>query len=183
MDSKSQYSCLGFFEIVLDFFEKLKKAHDGVPYKPDHMKFDVNIRLNDIYAFFIFCFHMKDWIKNDDLVSAKAKSEVEDFVGNTPCLRVCADIANGMKHYKLDRQRSTTRPKFTLAKRSIISDKVLDGTKPDSPEHSAAIVKDLNFLKTDSGEVEVFDLASECVNKWKEFIEKNIYKEQAKQNP
>jgi hypothetical protein len=181
MNPKYKYRCLAYFDIVLRFFEKLKTTHDGVPFKSEHMIIDANKVLDDIYVFFIFCHHMKDWIKNDDLVDPKVKCGVEDFVKKYSCLRFCADIANGTKHFKLNRyQRSKLRPKFVRVKRSIISGKVLDGTKIDSPEYSDVIVKDFNFLITDNGEMEVFDLASKCINIWKEFIEKNIYKEEAK---
>ena len=55
------------------------------------------------YAFFIFCFHLKDWIKNDTSIDAGVRAAVEAFVSATPALALAADIANGVKHLVRDR--------------------------------------------------------------------------------
>ncbi|MCX5727000.1 MAG: hypothetical protein NT030_07550 [Candidatus Saganbacteria bacterium] len=182
MDSKYRFRCLGYFDSVLRFYEKLKTAHDGYPFKKEHMvEFDAGELTDIVFAFFIVCHHMKDWIINDDQVDQKVRDVVEDFVHHTSCLRFCADIANGYKHFKLDRhQRSKKRPQFVNIKRSIIAGKVLDIRKVDSGEYSDAIVKDEAILKTDDGEIGAFELASECIYRWQEFIENNIYKEAVK---
>ncbi len=58
-------------------------------------------RRNDYYSFFVTCFHLKDWIKNDPTVPQATRDKVETFVGTRQSLRVCADIANGVKHLGL----------------------------------------------------------------------------------
>lgn len=184
MDPKYRYSCLGYYDRVLRFYKKVISAHDGIPYKPEHMTFDAGEAQDNILVFFIFCHHIKDWIKNDPLVDPNAKDKVEGFIENNPCLGFCADIANGTKHFKLDRPtKSKLRPRFTRAQRSIIYNKVLTTEILNSPESSNVVVKEFSYLSTDNGEIEVFELASECINKWKEFIKESIYEEEATKVP
>jgi hypothetical protein len=55
-------------------------------------------RRDDYYTFFVTCFHLKDWLKNDPSVPKPTRDQVENFVDRRPSLRACADIANGVKH-------------------------------------------------------------------------------------
>jgi len=55
-------------------------------------------RRDDFYAFFVTCFHLKDWLKNDPGVPKPTGEQAETLVNNRQSLRVCADIANGVKH-------------------------------------------------------------------------------------
>jgi hypothetical protein len=41
---------------------------------------------DEVYAFFLCCFHLKDWLKNDP-VSAAAASDVENLIAGRPCCR------------------------------------------------------------------------------------------------
>jgi hypothetical protein len=161
---------------VVRRYGQLEIAHNGVPFKPEHMNYDGNVVMDPVYSFFIFCHSIKDWIKNDDLVDPQVKEKVEPFIEANACLKSCADIANGIKHLKLKRKRSRTLPKFIRSERNFITDKTMDITKIDSPEYKDVIVKDFFYLDTDQGTIEVFDLATECVEKWRKFIEDNICK-------
>jgi hypothetical protein len=59
---------------------------------------------DEAYAFFITCFHLKDWLKNDPS-STPVATDVEQFVANSPNLRLCADLCNGSKHLVLTAPR------------------------------------------------------------------------------
>lgn len=54
--------------------------------------------------FFQDAYHLKDWIKNDDEVPTDV--DPEDAIENSDALRLCADLANGTKHLKLQRTRT-----------------------------------------------------------------------------
>jgi len=60
---------------------------------------------DDVRAFFVSCYHLKDWIKRDPSVPETVRADVEPFVAATPCLRLAADVANGVKHLDLDGAR------------------------------------------------------------------------------
>ena len=57
----------------------------------------------DLHAFFVACFHFKDWLIQDGVVP---KNVVEDWVNQNGALTLCADLANRTKHYKLTRVRT-----------------------------------------------------------------------------
>ncbi|MGD9721473.1 MAG: hypothetical protein AB7O59_09710 [Pirellulales bacterium] len=46
--------------------------------------------VDDMYAFFQNCYHLKDWLKKDPAFTArpnKSAQDIEDVVTNTPCLK------------------------------------------------------------------------------------------------
>jgi hypothetical protein len=57
---------------------------------------------DDFYAFFLNCFHLKDWIKADPSVGLSTRDKVEELF-NRPTMRACADVANASKHLVLTR--------------------------------------------------------------------------------
>lgn len=61
--------------------------------------------LDFFFHFFQDGWHLKDWLKNDP-ESAPMAIDVEAFVDSTPCLALCADLANGSKHLELNRSRA-----------------------------------------------------------------------------
>src|SRR5947207_1069449 len=68
--------------------------------------------LDDIYAFFLNCYYLKDWIKQDPTVAAATRQEVEAFIDSSRPLRLCADICNALKHLHLTGSRSGESPSF-----------------------------------------------------------------------
>jgi hypothetical protein len=72
-------------------------------------KADIILGLDDSYAFFQNCYHIKDWLKNDPAFLRAV--EVEGYITSTPALSLCADIANGIKHLLLTKKpRSGSTP-------------------------------------------------------------------------
>ena len=52
---------------------------------------------DDVLTFFIHCYHLKDWLKNDPS-SGVTGSDAEACVNSSLYLRLCGDLANGTKH-------------------------------------------------------------------------------------
>src|SRR5437016_3705170 len=63
--------------------------------------------IDDMYAFFQNCYHLKDWLKKDPAFNAP--EDIEKFVTKTPCLALCADICNATKHLGLDPKKHPPR--------------------------------------------------------------------------
>src|SRR2546422_7357586 len=83
------------YDRMLRWFERLHE-----PGIPDERRRD------DYYAFFVICYHLKDWLQKDPLVPASVRKSVEKFIDTSPSLRMCADITNGVKHLVQDNARS-----------------------------------------------------------------------------
>ena len=124
------------------WYKRFKEINDGRTHdKPSEIYQD------DVYAFFINCYHLKDWIKNDTVASSIANN-VENYINNNPELLLCADICNGLKHLCLISERSRERPEFgkKIAKLYIGSGPITIALKYE--------------IKTDSGTIDAFDLAT-----------------------
>ncbi|MCL4418063.1 MAG: hypothetical protein M1365_15490 [Actinobacteria bacterium] len=112
---------------------------------------------DDVLAFFINCYHIKDWIKNSKSASSK---EVEDFVSQSEFLRVCGDVCNGSKHLTLTTPKSNKNTRvggrnFFLSLGEAIpvfsaKYKIISGNK----------------------EYDAFSLATKCMEEWGKFLKK-----------
>jgi len=112
-----------------------------------------------VMAFFLNCYHLKDWIKNDGQIPPAIRSKVEDFINNTYDLKLCADIANGIKHLKLESlPRTGQQPEFGGRKYDL----TLGGEEQ--------IIKIKYSILTQAGPVDAFTLASDCVSAWENFL-------------
>jgi hypothetical protein len=116
--------------------------------------------VDEMTVFFIFCYQLKDWIIKD---TAIPKKEVEDFVTQTQCLAICADIANSINHLGIDENKSPRsgkdvrmRPAF-----AIIKDKT--------------VVPRPIITSGNGTTIDVKDLATECVKEWNGFLKAHSY--------
>ncbi len=116
---------------------------------------------DEAHAFFLNCYYLKDWIKNDPSLPL-IRDEVEQFINDNECLRLCADICNGLKHLKVTKQGSGKDPQF--GPRQFF---VGLGAGETTIAASYSIV-------TTNGPIDAFELASECVKKWDGFISAKI---------
>ena len=144
---------------MIRWYEKFKEIvqknhHPSIIYNLDEF-YDI------IYAFFQNCYHLKDWLKNDKKLSV-TNDAVEDYINNTVCLSICADICNGSKHLTLIKSRSGVKPeaeKYTIVSRNKVT-------------------KIFFTIGTTMGSIDAFDLATTCVYKWRNFIDMHIEKKE-----
>jgi hypothetical protein len=66
--------------------------------------------LDNIHAFFIACFHLKDWLKADASVAPGIGAAAEHLVNTDYSLQICADLANGLKHLVLTQRTRRDSP-------------------------------------------------------------------------
>ena len=115
----------------------------------------------ELFAFFEICYHLKDWIAQDDLY--QASHDVDGFIVTSDALRICADICNRLKHRKLTRRtRSEGLGHFQL-EQSIT---VFPNTAPIASVSEA-------WIETERGKEDAFALAAECVDEWRRYFEEN----------
>jgi hypothetical protein len=86
-------------QVAFGWFERFSQTSRGREHDRESDAYQ-----DDVYAFFVTCFHLKDWLKNDPAASASA-SDVESFVADSAALSICADLANGSKHLVLTTPR------------------------------------------------------------------------------
>ena len=116
---------------------------------------------DELFAFFTTCYHLKDWLKNDKKLLI-SNDVIEDYINNTMCLSICADICNGSKHLTISKSRSGLKPE---------ADKYTIVTRND-------VTKIFFTIGTTTGSIDAFDLATACVYKWRHFIDMYIKKKE-----
>jgi len=113
---------------------------------------------DEVYAFFMNRYHLKDWIKNDPVAAVSVINRVEGYINNNPELSLCADISNGLKHFQLDRERSRESPEFGKKKAKLDIGK-------------GPITIALKYeITTNTGTIDAFDLATKCMKAWEIFL-------------
>lgn len=140
------------FRRVKRWYTRFKSMDEG---RPDTLTLDDY--LDEVYAFFQNCYHLKDWIKNDDSININPKT-VEDFVKNHQDLRICRDICNSTKHLEL----RSKKKKPEVVKRNIY----LKLSAPETPKISIKY-----GIDTNGGEKDAFELATKCLHAWQTFLE------------
>ena len=154
------------FERMKRWYERIKKIDQGMPHDLSFINLpsDYFYDEDEVHAFFINCYHLRDWIEKDDTVEQQKKDKVKCFIEKTPCMCLCADICIGRKHLKRERSDySKKNPTFGGREFSL---SLRGEPKP--------IITVKFSIKTKDGTIDAFELASECVRKWGEFIKGNI---------
>jgi hypothetical protein len=147
------------FERVKRYLSKFEEINDGKIHDQSSSHYD-----DDVYAFFQACYHLKDWIRNDPACSSW--SNVEDYINNNPKLQICGDLCNALKHLVLDRHRSTENPNFAG---SGITLSIENGFGVDKEFY----ISIKYIISTNSGTIDAFALAEDCVKAWETFIQSN----------
>ena len=114
--------------------------------------------LDIAYAFFMNCYHQKDWIINDPAAGISSK-DVEEYINSDETLKICADICNGLKHLRLDRPRSEKKPKIGV---DSFYDNDLTGEM---------YRRDFFYIETTNGTVDPIEIANRCMVSWQLFME------------
>lgn len=154
MSSSSKY--LKQFKRVKRWYQRFVIINQGRQHD-----FPSDYYQDEVYAFFLNCYHLKDWIKNDKSVGAAA-AKVEEFINNNKELSVCADICNGIKHLRLTSTRSGQDPRWGPQKFNV---------QLGGPETTISVKYSID---TSSGPVDAFELATRCLQAWENFIGANI---------
>lgn len=144
------------WERVNRYYDRFRKINEGLEGhgEPSDYYFD------DMLAFFLNCFHLRDWLKKDNFQSTKIRKTPDKYVEDTLCLAICADLANAVKHMKLDGKKFPL--KSGSAPGRIIRSMSVTGGSP-------IVVLKAN-IEHNGKVIDAFDLARECMDAWKEFL-------------
>jgi hypothetical protein len=144
-------------------YERMQRSYDRFrqikPGLTDKISSDYE---DDIYAFFMHCNHLKDWIKNDRSVKARMPNigaDVERFINESEALSLCADLCNSLKHLELKRSGGGERPTF--------------GRKQYRYRLNLGSIR-LEWLveRNNKPPIDAFELATECIAEWDQFLQR-----------
>jgi hypothetical protein len=114
-----------------------------------------------VITFFLHCYHVKDWIKIEEITPTGSKSKVEEFVNMTRELAICADICNASKHVERrvqDKPRSDADTKMSSGR--FISLTLGGGQQTIAIKYT---------IEMGCGRLDAFALAEKCIAAWDSF--------------
>lgn len=149
--------------------ERFKVIDQGKPHNTSSDAYQ-----DDVLAFFMNCWHLKDWVTHDTS-SDVGESTMKEFIRENYYLKFCDDLCNGNKHLNLD------KPKVGKKGARIGSAEIHlfleEGSHPQAPK--------INIKYKISGGDEPFDafeIATNAVKAWDDFLSNNsqYYRENIK---
>jgi len=135
---------------------RIVRSFNKLPKKNVSKKISEKMK-DDYHHFFQDCFHLKDWIINDDELSNQIKNEVENFINTSKYLKHVADIANASKHLKLTRYIRVDED---------IDFEVLDVISGDKR-------KEMFTVKSKSNSFGGNDLPINALKEWNQFLDRH----------
>lgn len=116
---------------------------------------------DDLYAFFECCYHLKDWLRNDSSLDPSMGRDAEALINSAPCLKICADIANGSKHLVRNRP-ARIDPNAHV-------ERVEGAFQADAFQANAFQVEQV-VVVADGRAWNALDIVNECVGAWDTFL-------------
>ena len=146
------------YDRVLRWYKRISDIDQGILHNRNSGYYE-----DEIYAFFINCYHLKDWMLNDEaLIITEKKKKLNEFIDNSKPMKICYDICNSRKHLKLTTPKIDKETQFGPRQHSLN----LGG---DGPIFSAKY-----SILCDRETFDAFDLARACIDEWGKFIGDNI---------
>jgi hypothetical protein len=109
-----------------------------------------------VLSFFEAVHHLKDWLGNDQL-SGITKAAGDSLINGSKMLQLCADMANGSKHFTLTGSR--TGDKSTTIARNDVNIFVGTGTAAHR-----------FYVQSAGKEYDALDIAEAAVAEWTKFL-------------
>jgi hypothetical protein len=109
-----------------------------------------------VLSFFEAVHHLKDWLRNDPS-SGINKAAGDSMINGSTTLQLCADLANGSKHFKLTRSR-TGDLSTTIARNDAT---VFVGTGTSAHRF---------YVESADTEYDVLQLAEDATAEWHKFL-------------
>jgi len=169
-DKRKKY--LEQWERLKRWYVRIKKIQQG-----QHSGSD-DYQLDEAYAFFLNCFHLKDWIIT---AVPEAKEDTENLFDKSDgreCFRVCADLANANKHVeaskttRIDPDTNIKRQHVAIQLRKLLAYSVIgeDKDKSLSNEGLPPLTKYKWEIEAKDQYYEVYQLIDKCMEEWEKFL-------------
>jgi hypothetical protein len=140
---------------VLRWYQRVKKISRGIIHFRDSHFYE-----DELFAFFLNCYHLKDWIKEDPN-AAHVRVAVEPFINSSPALSLCADLCNCQKHATLKRKPRSGHDR-RLGRRFHFN--LGNGPRILSIRYE---------IVTDDATYDAYDIAQQCIRDWQTFLSRS----------
>jgi hypothetical protein len=124
--------------------------------------FETDRDFDYIFAFFLNCYRLRDWLHCSDEVSEESKRNLKELFDNSVELQICRDICNGSKHCNLNKKKVSIDAEFSLIREYVPSECL--GKRPRLNEDWIVVAGQHKY--------DLFELADKCWQTWQEFLSK-----------
>jgi hypothetical protein len=115
---------------------------------------------DDLWSFFQNCWHLKDWLINDDDVSPELRDQLEHKLSHSLSsyanLSICADLANRTKHIKLRNAWADSQARGDI--------------KLDFTEEATPTRLEYRITSDDNTEHSALEVARQAVEEWRRIL-------------
>ncbi len=154
------YKWIEQYHRMMRWYKRISSIYQGVPHNTPSEYYQ-----DEVYTFFINCYHLKDWICNDNALKIKEKQKkLKEFIDNSENMKICHDVCNGLKHLALDpsKAKADKNTQFGSRRHNLI-------LGVERPIYSAKY-----SIKCKGKILDAFSLATVCIKEWDNFIKKQI---------
>lgn len=177
--SDEQHKYLEQWERIKRWYKRIKRIEESCPqgYIDDDC-------LDEVYAFFMNCYHLKDWLKNSIFKQNNTKrQEVENIFDEKKgkeIFKVCADFVNGVKHVKADRF-TRIDPNTQIEKQHVtirlgnplpLYIPLNKNGKKENEKYSPPSTQYSWEIKCGNKYYNVYQLVEDCLKEWENFLKK-----------
>lgn len=168
-------------------YRQMERAHDSIVEELEsktRSKGSVEM-LDTVNSFFVMCYHLREWIKEDGKVSVDAKNALPTFEkGNSPVqFLICRDLANKSKHATL-KKGIRHKPNDVNTKIEAVGGSVFmvhkDEIKEAGSRKETIHLKDEdaiflgNFVVSFRGDrYDLKGVVQSCMHEWKKYFDEN----------
>jgi hypothetical protein len=166
-------------------YRRLERAYKEVINDFESKSFSKSMeqKLDSIYDFFLICYHLKEWIKNDDKVDQMIKDRLPMFEGESSPVhfQMCRDLCNKSKHARLEEGHKPNDVNIKVIPYGGAVLRVSSKELKEAHERKETIhLKDEdeiflgNYYAHFKGEkYDLKGVVQACMYVWKDFFEKN----------
>jgi len=141
---------------------RLKRMYDFITSDKKFKGLDISLRIDIILSFFMYCYHLGDWLKASGLDGTK----INNFIHNTYELQVCRNLTNSTKHLNLDRP---SPPQVFDYKAAGLPSPIARTYDPLA-EITGKTETEYLVILVDGQEINCYDFMTKCMHKWEEFL-------------
>ena len=138
------------------------------------MESDPHLFRDSLFAFFISCFHLGDWLQFCGLENAMKHAKDDEYLG------ICRGIADGSKHFKLTKKHSSEFFRTNIGTLegpyfgSTTGASTFDLNSIPCPESILPVKNGECFVTIENKDpINMLDLADSCIASWDKYIKEN----------
>jgi hypothetical protein len=147
------------------YLSRLHYAYEGI--QESSAIFSIDNPKDDCISFFMHCYHIKDWAQNLYCTTKEEKKEIEEFINTHEELKICADLCNGSKHYKL---RNTSSYRSGEPQSVTVADHQPSTYLTGSG--GLEVHKCTFAIESESASYDALQLAEKCIKLWNNYLAK-----------